>query len=272
MTQLEIGRIAVIGAGKMGSTLIHSLLERTSLEPRQLIGTRKQLEPLSRLGESEGIQTTTDNVEAVKKADLVLLCVKPQVIIEVLDQIGPFLHSRQVVVSIAAGVTTRQIEERLGAGFPVIRAMPNTASLIGAGMTAICAGSSVSEDQIKTTQAIFAALGRTIVLDEKHFDAVTGLAASGPAFIYIIIEALAEGGVKVGLPRIVATELAAQACFGSAKMVLDTGAHPALLKDDVTTPAGCTMDGILTLEEGGLRVTLIKAVVEATRRSGELGT
>ena len=113
-------------------------------------------------------------------------------------------------------------------------------------------------------------MGRTVVLDEKYFDAVTGLSASGPAFIYIIIEALAEGGVKVGLPRSVATELAAQACLGASKMVLDTQAHPALLKDDVTTPAGCTMDGILKLEEGGLRVTLIKAIVEATRRAGEL--
>ncbi|MEJ2084630.1 MAG: pyrroline-5-carboxylate reductase, partial [Acidobacteriota bacterium] len=177
----------------------------------------------------------------------------------------------QVVVSISAGVTTRQIEDRLTPGIPVIRVMPNTASLIGASMTAICAGRAAQPMHVETTRNIFSAVGRTLVLDEQYFDAVTGLAASGPAFIYIVVEALAEGGVKVGLPRAVATELAAQACLGAAKMVLDTGAHPALLKDDVTTPAGCTMDGILTLEEGGIRVTLIKAVVEATRRSRELG-
>lgn len=271
MTKLDIGRIAVVGAGKMGTTLIHALLERTDLQPQQIVATRVQHEPLIRFGESEGIATTTDNRKAVEDADLILLCVKPQIVGEVVDQIGDRLQADQVVISIAAGVTTGQIESRLAPEVSVIRAMPNTASLIGAGMTAICAGRSVSHDQIATAEKIFAAVGRTVVLDEKYFDAVTGLAASGPAFIYIIIEALAEGGVKVGLPRSVATELAAQACHGAARMVLDTGAHPALLKDDVTTPAGCTMDGILTLEEGGLRVTLIKAVVEATRRSSELG-
>ncbi len=271
MSQLEIDRIAVIGAGKMGTTLIHAILERTSLEPQQVVATRKHSEPLAQLSETEGIATTTDNIQAIRNADLVLLCVKPQIVSEVLKQIGPHLDPKQVVVSVAAGVTTMKIEAELAAGVSVIRAMPNTASLIGAGMTAICAGSAATEEQVRTTEKIFSAIGRTVVLDENHFDAVTGLAASGPAFIYIIVEALAEGGVKVGLPRSVATELAAQACFGAAKMVLETGAHPALLKDDVTTPAGCTMDGILTLEEGGLRVTLIKAVVEATRRSGELG-
>ena len=137
-------------------------------------------------------------------------------------------------------------------------------------MTALCGGRWASESQIETARQVFAGMGRTLVLDERYFDAVTGLSASGPAFVYIIIEALAEGGVKAGLPRNVATELAAQACFGASSMVLETKAHPALLKDDVTTPAGCTMDGILKLEEGGLRVTLIKAVIEATRRAGEL--
>lgn len=271
MSSLGIERIAVIGAGKMGSTLIHAVLERTEIASNRVVATRKQAEPLAKLAESEGVVTTTDNLEAVAEADLVLLCVKPQVVGEVLDEIAQAIGPRQVVVSIAAGIRTGQIEEHLGAGVPVIRAMPNTASLIGAGMTAICAGSSATEDHLAVTRKIFDAVGRTAVLDEKYFDAITGLAASGPAFVYIIIEALAEGGVKVGLPRSIATEAAAQACLGAAKMVLETGAHPALLKDDVTTPAGCTMDGILTLEEGGLRVTLIKAVVEATRRSKELG-
>jgi pyrroline-5-carboxylate reductase len=137
-------------------------------------------------------------------------------------------------------------------------------------MTAICGGSSATPEHLEVARTIFAVMGRTMLLDESSFDAVTGLSASGPAFIYVVIEALAEGGVKTGLPRAVATELAAQACFGAAKMVLETGGHPALLKDDVTTPAGCTVDGILALEAGGLRVTLIKAVVEATRRAGEL--
>ena len=148
--------------------------------------------------------------------------------------------------------------------------MPNTPALVGAGMTALTAGAHAGDEHLDLAERLFAQLGRTLVLDEKHFDAVTGLSASGPAFLYIAIEALAEGGVKMGLPRKVATELAAQACLGAGKMVMETGSHPALLKDAVTTPAGCTMDGILMLEEGGLRVTLIKAVVEATRRAREL--
>jgi len=271
MTRLALTRIAILGAGKMGSTVIEALLERTDLEPEQIVATRKHAPPLAELAEETGVHTTTNNREAVREADVVLLCVKPHTIREVLDEIGPELEEHQIVISIAAGVTTAQMDERVPKAIPMIRAMPNTPSLIGAGMTAVCGGRWASDDHLETARQIFGAMGRSVSLDEKYFDAVTGLSASGPAFVYIIIEALAEGGVKVGLPRKVATELAAQACLGAAQMVLDTEAHPALLKDDVTTPAGCTMDGILTLEEGGLRVTLIKAVVESTRRAGELG-
>lgn len=271
MDHLGVNRVAVLGAGKMGTTIIQALLERTDLEPGRIVATRKHAEPLRDLAARQGIDVTTDNREAAAGADVVLLCIKPQAVMQVLDQIGSVLGERQMVVSIAAGVTTTQIDERIPGQVPVVRAMPNTPSLIGAGMTAVCGGRWAAEEHLATARKIFAVMGRAVVLDEQYFDAVTGLSASGPAFVYIIIEALAEGGVKVGLPRSVATELAAQACLGASRMVLDTAAHPALLKDDVTTPAGCTMDGILTLEEGGLRVTLIKAVVEATRRAGELG-
>ena len=148
--------------------------------------------------------------------------------------------------------------------------MPNTPAKLGAGITAICRGSFVTDAQLATAERIFATVGRTVIVDEKHMDAVTGLSGSGPAFLYIIIEALAEAGVNVGLPRDIATELAAQTAYGAARMVLETGSHPALLKDEVTTPAGCTVEGILELEEGGLRVTLIKAVKRATERAREL--
>jgi pyrroline-5-carboxylate reductase len=148
--------------------------------------------------------------------------------------------------------------------------MPNTPALVGAGVTAICRGRFVSDAQLALAELIFATVGRTVIVDEKHMDAVTGLSGSGPAFLYIILEALAEAGVNVGLPRDIATLLAAQTTFGAAKMVLETGSHPALLKDEVTTPAGCTVEGILELEEGGLRVTLIKAVKRATERAREL--
>jgi len=271
MSDREFQQIAVLGAGKMGRTLIHALLHGGGgLTPDHVVATGRRQEPLERLGEEEGVRLENDNRQAVEAADLVLLCVKPQNVEEVLAEIGADLKEEQVLVSIAAGVTTGMIEERLETKVPVVRAMPNTPSLIGSGMTALCGGRWASGAQVEATRSIFGRMGRTVVLEEKHFDAVTGLSASGPAFVYIIIEALAEGGVKVGLPRGVATELAAQACLGGSGMVLETRNHPALLKDDVTTPAGCTMDGILKLEEGGLRVTLIKAVVEATRRAGEL--
>ena len=152
----------------------------------------------------------------------------------------------------------------------MIRAMPNTPAMLAAGVTALCAGRFVPAEQMAVAQKIFQTVGKTVVVDEKHMDAVTGLSGSGPAFLYIIIEALAEAGVNVGLPRDVVRLLAAQTTLGSARMVLETGYYPALLKDAVTTPAGCTVDGILELEEGGLRVTLIKAVKRATQRAKEL--
>ena len=183
----------------------------------------------------------------------------------------PSYSTREFTASIAAGATIESLEAALPEGIPVIRAMPNTPIRAGAGMTAICGGRWAEATHLAAAQRIFDTAGRTRVLSENYFDAITGLSASGPAFLYIVIEALAEGGVKAGLPRDVAIEAAAQTCLGAASMVLSTGSHPALLKDAVTTPAGCTVDGLMELEEGKLRVTLIKAVVRATQRASELG-
>ena len=220
---------------------------------------------------------TTDNREAVKDAEIILLTVKPQTVAEVLQEIAPEIGAKALLVSVAASVPTSYVEQQVAAAgrvkrndVAVVRAMPNTPAAVGCGMTAICGGAHATPSHLEIARSMFDAVGRTIVLDEKHMDAVTGLSASGPAFAYIILESLAEGGVKVGLPRDVATLLAAQTMKGSASVVLETGDHPALLKDAVTTPAGCTIDGILELEEGKLRVTLIKAVVKATSRAGEL--
>ena len=185
---------------------------------------------------------------------------------EISDQITP----KQVIVSVAASVPTSMIEKDLPPMVPVIRAMPNTPAMVGEGATALTKGKFASDKNIETAQKLFGAVGKTVVVDEKNMDAITGLSASGPAFIYIILESLAEGGVKAGLSRDLATMLAAQTALGAAKMVIETGEHPAQLKDTVTTPAGCTIDGILELEEGGLRVTLIKAVVKAAQRAKEL--
>jgi pyrroline-5-carboxylate reductase len=216
------------------------------------------------------VDVSTDNLETARQADLILLGVKPFQVPDLIEEIKPALTTSKTIVSFAASVKTRSIEDAAGIEIAVIRAMPNTPSALGAGAAGLCRGRFVTPKQMEMAQRIFETVGRTVIVDEKHMDAVTGLSASGPAYIYIIIEALAEAGVKVGLPRDTATQLAAQTTFGAAKMVLETGYHPALLKDAVTTPAGCTIDGILELEEGGLRVTLIKAVMRATERAKQL--
>jgi pyrroline-5-carboxylate reductase len=266
----NISTLAVIGAGKMGETLIKALLDAKILAASQIVATAKHSHRVEEVAARLGVRTTLDNGEATRSAEVILLGVKPQALREVLAEIKPVIRHEQLVISIAASATTSFIERHLEKPVPVVRTMPNTPTLVRAGMTALCCGSYAGEEHLKCACQIFDAVGRTLVIDEKYMDAVTALSASGPAYIYIILESLAEGGVKVGLPRHVATELAAQMCFGAAKMVLETGAHPALLKDAVTTPAGCTIDGILQLEEGGLRVTLIKAVVEAARRAAQL--
>jgi pyrroline-5-carboxylate reductase len=263
-------RVAILGTGKMGGILLQAFLKNNLLGPDQIHATVHHPERAQALSLQYGIEMTTDNLAAASQADVILLGVKPVQVPALIEQIRPALSPEKMILSIAASVKTRSIEDVAGHDLAVIRAMPNTPSMLAAGITALCAGRFVSPDQMTIAHKIFQTVGRTVVVDEKHMDAVTGLSGSGPAYIYIIIEALAEAGVNVGLPRDVATLLAAQTTLGSARMVLETGYHPALLKDAVTTPAGCTVDGILELEEGGLRVTLIKAVKRATQRAKEL--
>lgn len=263
-------RVAVLGAGKMGGILLKVLLEKKLLSPQLTRATVQHEQRAHDLSQALGIKVGTDNFSAVKDADIVLLCVKPQVVKEVLEQIRPNISDKQLIISVAASVPTSQIEKSLGADVRVIRAMPNTPCLLSCGMTGLCKGRFATAHDADTASDLFNVVGKTVVVDEKHMDAVTGLSASGPAYVYIILESLAEAGVKVGLPRDVATLLAAQTTLGAATVVLETGDHPALLKDAVTTPAGCTVDGIMELEEGKLRVTLIKAVVKATQRAKEL--
>lgn len=270
MNALADKKLAVIGAGKMGETLISAIISSGLMKRELITATAGTAERLAYLEKKYGIQVEERNTDAAHGADLVLLCIKPQMYRSIVSELDPVLKPSQLIISIMAGVTSQAVEKQLTGKIPFVRAMPNMPSLVGEGMTAICGGTHAAAEHLGITQSIFDRLGKSIILAEKHFDAVTSLSASGPAFIYIIIEALAEGGVKTGLPRDVATLLAAQSCYGAAKMVLETGEHPAVLKDMVTTPAGCTIDGILKLEEGGIRVTLIKTIVEAARRSGEL--
>jgi pyrroline-5-carboxylate reductase len=263
-------RIAVLGAGKMGGILLQAFLRSGLFTREQIAATVAHDLRAEALSKQLGLTVTTDSCAAVKGADIVLLAVKPTQVVQLVREIGPGLKPNALLLSIAASVKTSAIEEAAGGSRAVIRAMPNTPAMLGAGITALCRGRFVKDEQLALAQKIFETVGRTVVVDERHMDAVTGLSGSGPAFLYIILESLAEAGVNVGLPREIATQLAAQTAYGAARMVLETGSHPALLKDEVTTPAGCTVDGILELEEGGLRVTLIKAVKRATERAREL--
>ena len=263
-------RLAVLGAGKMGGILIEAFVKQGLASPQNICATVQHAAQERRNLTNLPVSLGTDNRAAVHGADVILLCVKPQAVAQVVEKIRPEMDGHKLLISIAASVPADYIERRLGSSVPVIRAMPNTPSMVGAGITAISKGRFAKQKDVDTARKLFDAVGKTVVVDEKYMDAITGLSASGPAFIYIILESLAEGGVKVGLPRDLATLLAAQMTLGAATMVIETGDHPALLKDTVTTPAGCTIDGILELEEGGLRVTLIKAVVKAAQRAREL--
>lgn len=261
--------IAVLGAGKLGEAIIRGLLAAGRTRAEQIVVTAAHRARIEDLAKRLGVRIASSNAEAVRGAEMILLSVKPSQVDAVSREIAPHVTTRQLVVSVASSASTAFIEQRLAPGVPVVRAMPNTPAMIRRGMTALSAGRHAGPGHLARAREVFDAVGRTLVVDEQHLDAVTGLSASGPAFIFIVIESLAEAGVKVGLPRAIATELAAQTVFGSGAMVLETGEHPAKLKDEVTTPSGTTIDGILELEEGGLRVTLIKAVVRATQRAAQ---
>jgi pyrroline-5-carboxylate reductase len=268
--QSRIKKLALIGCGKLGEGLLSGMLGSQLIPVENVEATVAHQPRADFLAEKYGVKAHTNNIQAVKGADLVLIVLKPQQVKGFLHDVKKVLRKDAVIISAAASVTTALIERELGRPAHAIRAMPNTPCLIRQGMTAIAASANATPDDITLAREIFSSMGRTVVVDEKHMDAITGLSASGPAYVYLIIESLAEGGVKLGLPRELSTELSAQTLLGASSLVLQTGEHPAKLKDMVTTPAGCTIDGLLELEEGGLRVTLIKAVVRAAQRAKQL--
>ncbi|HYQ43994.1 MAG TPA: pyrroline-5-carboxylate reductase [Polyangiaceae bacterium] len=268
---MENRKIGLLGAGNMANALIRGLLGSKTLRPEQIRASDVRPDQLAALEKSHGIQTHADNAELLAWANVVVLAVKPQVIVSVLEQMAGAIKSDTLVISIAAGVPLSAIEARLPSGTRVLRAMPNTAAMALSGATGIAAGASAQPEDLALARTLFDAVGRSAVLDESALDAVTGLSGSGPAYVMLIIEALADGGVKVGLSRDTALLLAAQTVYGSAKLLLETGEHPARLKDMVTSPGGTTIAGLHALEGGGLRHTLMNAVEAATRRATELG-
>jgi len=266
-------KIAVVGTGTMGRSIVAGLLASGKVRRGDVRASARSKASAEKAAKELGVACSLDSAAAAAGCDVVILCVKPKDVAAAAQALRPILvpRRRTLFVSIAAGISTGTIEAALGGGAPVVRAMPNTPCLIGKGMTVLAKGTRATDRDVALAREIFTPLGRVLELEEKHMDTVTGLSASGPAFIYVIIESLADGGVMRGLPRHVATELVAQMTLGAAEMVLTTGRHPAALKDDVTTPAGCTIAGILALEDGRIRSVLARGVETAARVAGELG-
>ena len=263
--------VAVIGAGNIGRALIGGMISSDLIDPEHVIATRRTQSALDEMAEEfSGLRTTTDNVEAVQDASLILLTIKPQSRAEVITNIRDHVDREVLVISVLAGITSERLQLGFGQDQPVIRAMPNTPALVDAGATALSAGTYATDEHLEKARAIFEAVGDAVVVPEEHMDAVTGLSGSGPAYVYMFIEALTDAGVKQGMSRRDASALAAQTVYGAAKLAIDTGKHPAILRDEVTTPGGTAISAVSSLEEHGLRTMLINAVGTATQRSEEL--
>lgn len=264
--------LGVIGAGVMGRTLLHGLFDSGALHREQAWASAKSHSSCDAASKELGLPVHTDFKKYVRDSGLILLCVKPKQaagVTAALKQSG--LRPETLVISIMAGATIAQLEAALGTQNPWVRAMPNTPCVVREGMTVICPGAYATGDHMARAQRIFEVVGQCIPAEESYFNAVTALSASGPAYHYLIMEAFADAGVRVGLPRQLALQLVAQTAVGAAKMVQASGRHPAALRDDVTTPAGCTIAGLLMLEDGKIRSVLARAIEEATKVAGDLG-
>ena len=262
--------IAFIGGGRMAEALISGMLSSRAYKAEQIYVSDPDKTRVDHLKRLYGVRTGLTNHEAIVSAEVVVLAVKPQVTAEVLKETGDVLAKR-LVISVVAGMRLSRLIEACGPQTHAIRAMPNTPAMVGEGMTALAIGPGIRENEVACARQIFESIGRIVSVDERLMDAVTGLSGSGPAYVFLMIEAMADGGVKMGLPRETAGLLAAQTVLGAARMVLETGQHPARLKDEVASPGGTTIAGLHRLEQGGLRGLLIDAVEAAAKRSQELG-
>jgi pyrroline-5-carboxylate reductase len=267
----DTARFGFLGAGKMATALARGWIDARLAAPGGILASDPVPGAREAFAGVTGARVIADNRAVVADSDLLVLAVKPQSMAALLAEIRPALTDRQLIVSIAAGVTLKALAEGLGLDRRLVRVMPNTPCLVGASAAGYAVGPNATPDDLALVDRLMNAVGRAFRLPEHLLDAVTGLSGSGPAFVYVMIEALSDGGVRVGLPRDVATALAAQTVFGAAKMVLETGSHPGVLKDQVTSPGGTTIAGLHALERGGLRAALIDAVEAATRRATELG-
>jgi pyrroline-5-carboxylate reductase len=263
--------LGVIGAGVMGHTLIKGLMESGAIAHEQIWASARTETTCEKAAAALGIPVEVSYQHRVPGAGMILICVKPGQAPKVLHTLhGASLRPDTLLISIMAGAATSQLESMLGAVNPWVRAMPNTPCIVGEGMSVICAGRYAQPEHLARAQRVFQAVGECAAVDESYFNAITALSGSGPAYQYLIMEALADAGVRVGLPRQLALKLVAQTALGAARMVQTSGRHPAALRDDVTTPAGCTIGGLLMLEDGKIRSVLARAVEEATRIAAQL--
>ena len=263
-------RFGFIGSGKMASALIQGILRSGLATTKTVTASDVAEDAREKLRKQAGIRVTESNEEVVKSSDVVVLAVYPQVVLNVLPEIAALVTDNHLIVSIAAGITTKQLLDGLGGPRRVVRVMPNTPALVGAGAAGYCLAGTATEADGKSVAEFLGVVGRAWQVEERHMDAVTGLSGSGPAYVFTIIEALSDGGVRMGLSRAVATALAAQTVLGSAQMLIETGLHAGQLKDQVTSPGGTTIAGLHALERGGIRGALMNAVEAATIRSEEL--
>ncbi|MFH1897563.1 MAG: pyrroline-5-carboxylate reductase [Candidatus Desantisbacteria bacterium] len=264
-------KLAFIGAGNMAEALIQGILKASLLKKDEIIATDVSQERAAYVQEKTGVNVLTENAQAAKQAETIILAVKPQMMLAAIREIAGVLSPEQLVISIAAGTKTETIEGYLTQALPVIRVMPNTPALVGCSATAICKGKYASDDHLKWAIRIFEAVGFVVVVDEKLMDTVTALSGSGPAYIFTIIESLIDAGVELGLPRDIATGLTIQTVKGAAVMLEETQKHPAVLKNMVTSPGGTTAAGLHALEKNGIRVAILEAVIAAENRAKELG-
>ena len=263
--------LTFLGAGAMAQALVRGLVASQLYAPADITLFSPSQTRARALADAIGARFAASPSEAIENADVVVLAMKPYQLEDALKPLRAEIASSQLVISVAAGVSVARLEACFDGEIPVVRAMPNTPALVGMGATAICGGRYASADDLASAQRIFDAVGLCVQADEKLFDGVTGLSGSGPAYVFNFIEALADGGVRAGLPRAVALKLAAQTVLGAAQMVLETGEHPGVLKDRVASPGGTTIAGLHELERGGFRGVVMDAVVAASERSKELG-
>ena len=260
-----------LGAGAMGEALSRGLIAANLYAPQDITLFDVDQQRVQTLAKSLGARAATSARDAAQSADAILVAVKPNHIESALEPLREVLTSAQVVMSIAAGVKTSRLEACFSGEVPVVRVMPNAPALVGAAATAVCRGRYANAENLAVARRIFEAVGVCVEADEKLLDAVTGLSGSGPAYVFVFIEALADGGVRAGLSREVALLLAAQTVMGAARMLLETGEHPGVLKDRVASPGGTTIAGLHELERAGFRGSVMDAVMAAAQRSKELG-